>query len=109
MCTHKMLTNGNYGYIVLCHNCNHFQIAFGTSLINLKPDHYNEFYLLAQEQHHYYQNNGFPNNKTIHLPIFTPNSLMVLSFNELELLLEMFNKANLMLEVDAILNETSIN
>lgn len=107
MCTYKTLTNGSYGYIVLCNNCNHFQIAFGTSLINLKVDNYNEFYLLAQEQYSYYQNNGFPNSKTIHLPTFAPNSVMVLSFIELELLLEMFNKANLMLEVVAILNEAS--
>lgn len=107
MCTHKTLTQGSNGYIVLCLKCNRYQLAFGTSLINLEDNDYNLLYSLIKEQYRYNKNSGFPNHKTIHLPTFSATTEIVLSFIELEILLEMFTEANIMLQVETILNVAS--
>lgn len=65
MCKHRILAHSDNGYIVLCKKCNHFQIAFGTTVISLTDIQYEEFKLQVEDQLQCFKNDGFPQQKII--------------------------------------------
>ncbi len=109
MCTHRTLSQGDYGYIIYCLKCKHYQLCFGTSLIRMSATNYASFYEVATEQFTEQKNSGMERHKNIQLPTFSRNNLMVLSYVELCRLMEMLKEAAVMNEVYAILDERKIN
>lgn len=105
MCTHRILAQNDNGYIILCKKCNHFQIAFGTTVICLSEIQYEEFKLQVEDQLNFYKNDGFPQQKIIQLQIFSANVQMVVSFNELLKLIELLEAESILTEVDKIINK----
>lgn len=107
MCNHRILAHSENGYIVQCKNCNHYQLAFGTSVICLSAKQYVKFKTVMSSQYEYWQYNGFPNQKNVELPTFSSNTQFVLTFNELEKFKELIEEAEVLLEVDRILQSVS--
>lgn len=108
MCTYTTLSKGKNGYIVFCRRCSHYQIAFGTSLINMSEEEFTEFNNVAREQYAEQKNNGMEWYKNIQLPVFAQNNLMVLSYVELKLMIDMLNEARATREVNTMLQECKI-
>lgn len=109
MCKHRILAHNDNGYIVLCKKFNHFQIAFGTTVICLSEIQYIEFKLQVEDQLNFCKDDGFPQQKTIQLQIFCVNVQMVVSFNELLKLIELLEEESILTEVDKIINKAEIN
>lgn len=109
MCTHQKLTQGINGFIVYCLKCNHYQLAFGTSVINMNMYQFEEFCYVAHEQLLENSQNHFPKNKTITLPTFAINNQMVLCYLELKQLIDMINEATIMIETYRLINTPIVN
>lgn len=108
MCTYKTLTKSKHGYLIYCTKCKHYQLAFGTSLINMSEGEFEEFKRVAQEQFSEQRNSSMEWYKSIQLPVFAQNNIMVLSYVELKYLIDMIQQAELLEEVDVILKERRI-
>jgi hypothetical protein len=78
MCKHQTLAHSVNGYIIRYNKCNHFQIAFGTTVISLYEEEYDEFITQSQVQFHYHTDTKYPNQKNIHLETFCTHVQMVL-------------------------------
>lgn len=104
MCSHKILAHNETGYIAICTNCEHYQIAFGTTVMSLPEQQYKEF------AEHLYMNCtnkaclDFPAQKSVVLPVFCAHLQMILSFNELLRLEELMRQASVMTEVNKIID-----
>ena len=103
MCKQKVLSHNEHGYVVLCKNCQHYHIAFGTTVLSLSEIQYEEFKSQAQEQFNFHKDDAFPQQKVIQLPTFSTNVIMVLSFNELLKLIELIEEANILNQVDKLI------
>ena len=106
MCNHKILSHNSSGYIVLHPKCGHIQLAFGTTLFTLTKESYDNLVFQAREQYEFHQDNEFPNHKSIPLFTETRTCSMVLSFNELKILMDMITEAKLMCEIEELLNKS---
>jgi hypothetical protein len=109
MCTYKILSHTDNGYIIRCNQCSHYQIGFGTSIICLSDEQYLEFRNGMQEQFDCYEHDGFPFQKTIQLSTFSKNSCMALTLHELKNLTTMVEEASLLMQVEHILANASHN
>ncbi|MBZ4191997.1 DUF6686 family protein [Niabella beijingensis] len=45
MCNFRVLVQHADGYVVFCPDCNAFQLAFGTTLLRMRPEYFREFVL----------------------------------------------------------------
>lgn len=105
MCTHRILAHNENGYVVLCAKCNHIQIAFGTTIICLTEEQFAYFKMSAYNQFNHYKDDGFPQQKIIQMPTFSVNTKIILSFIELKKLIELIEEADILIQVDKIINK----
>lgn len=108
MCNYKILTENSNGHVVLCLDCNHIQIGFGTSLVSFSEEDFFDFILQARNV---LKGNKHTNNvteKSIYLSVYSANTRMALSLSELEMLTEMLNTAANMLVVYNLLYKQNI-
>src|SRR3989344_7915001 len=99
MCNYKILTENSNGHVLLCLDCNHIQIGFGTSLVSCSEEDLFDFILQTRNV---LKGNKHTNNvteKRIYLSVYSANTRMALSLSELEMLTEMLNTAANMLVV----------
>lgn len=106
MCTYRPLALSENGYISLCTKCNHIQIAFGTTIICLTEEQFVYFKMCANNQLNYYKNDDFHKHKIIQMPTFSVNTQIILSFNELKRLIALIEEADILIQIDKIINNT---
>lgn len=109
MCKFKFLAHHTIGYVVQCRQCNHIQIAFGTTLLNLKPDLYDGFRLQVKSVYSTSQCNGFKHQKQFYLDTNCSCSMMILNRSELEDLQALLSESKFNLEVSELLADKNIN
>lgn len=104
MCDHKVLSHNQYGYIIRCMDCDHFQIGFGTTVISFSPDQFEKFRKSALQQSTFFQKEvDSPLRKDINLPSFNKNVQLMLNYFELVELLGLVEEANVMLQLQKLL------
>lgn len=64
MCSYKTLSHSNDGYIILCNECGHLQLAFGTSAVKFDTETYSSFSTQVETLVDVYDCKGFYNQKT---------------------------------------------
>lgn len=104
MCNLQVLTHNESGYVVQCEQCRHFQIAFGTTVVCFSGDDIIRFEHIAGETAATWNDDGFPDRKSIYLPLFADQVQLVVSFRELKQLQQMLAEALIMSETNKLLN-----
>ncbi len=100
----RVLAKSKNGYITQCRSCNHFQLAFGTSLLTLNGEQMEEFILTTDYELEMNNYTEMPNSKCILLPTFSQSSNMVVTYNEIKQLADLTQTAQLLLDVDQLLS-----
>lgn len=108
MCSYKTLAHGIDGYIILCNECEHFQIAFGTSAVKFDAESYSQFSIQIETLTEIKRCSNFCNQKNIHIDLNCSNTMMVLNYSELKKLSELVNQANFTLEMITLLEQNNI-
>jgi len=98
MCNYNTLKNSKHGYVVQCKNCDHIQVAFGTTIVSLTRAAYYEHLALVQEQ--FDQNcRTMPwDQKVIHIPTAAKGVTMIYTLNELHTLQDLLSEGRKKLE-----------
>lgn len=103
MNSHKLLSHTENGYITRCNNCNNYRIAFGTTMLCVSVDEFNELKSEIQDQFDYFPHDGFHDQKIIQVMLPSQNVCMILNYMELEKLSDMLTEVHLIQEVETIL------
>ncbi len=93
MCNYKVLHNNQNGYVILCCECSHIQLAFGNISLALTEKQFQSFQETVYEQNRIYFSEPFRDQKVIHLPTCAKSITMVFSPDELEALTEILGHA----------------
>lgn len=96
MCNYKILAHNEDGYVILCNSCGHYQLAFGTTAVTFGQKNFRLFKEEVEAFRIGTAADGFEKQKRISLDIFTANTMMVLSYQEV-------------LKLSALLEETGFN
>jgi hypothetical protein len=92
-CHHKILAHDHNGYILLCHDCNTYQLGFGTTVLTFSGAE------LTQFRHNVFQlktsadKDAAPDQKSIRLPLGVARVRMALTGNEAGQLLSLMDEA----------------
>ncbi|HTE25900.1 hypothetical protein [Flavitalea sp.] len=103
MCDFKVLLHDEYGYATQCHECNHIEIAFGTSLVRIPVNRLGAFvkYLNEIRQSTTAVDH---NQKNIHLDLASMYSFqMILNYQEMISLCERMEKVEDEVRANAML------
>jgi ERCC4-related helicase len=103
MCDFKILLHDEYGYATHCQECNHIEIAFGTSLVRMPVNRLEAFvkYLNNVKQSTTVDNS---NQKKILLDLASMYSFqMILTYQEMTLLCERMEKVEEEVQANALL------
>lgn len=84
MCHHTILKSNSHGYVVQCDSCRHIQVAFGTCILSLTADQFDELIDTAQAMYLCHQHSPFPEQKMIQVPTSCRTVTMVFSVYELK-------------------------
>jgi hypothetical protein len=104
MCNYQVLSHNCYGYVVCFKHCNHFQVAFGTTVLSLTEAEYNQLNYNIKTQKFLQFDNSSPHQKNIKINTPSASISLVLSFNELANLIDLIEEANVMLEIENMLH-----
>ncbi|XZF13912.1 DUF6686 family protein [Chitinophagaceae bacterium MMS25-I14] len=103
MCSYRVLSKNNCGYIVSCGACNAIQLAFYTTCIRMEAVSFYEFSKRIGQESKLYSACEEPALKQIHIDLGDGVS-MCLSASELTILDEMMSEAAALLEAYRILD-----
>lgn len=109
MCDYKILAHNEDGYIILCNNCNHYQLAFGTTAVTFDPANFKRFRRQLENFKPTDELKGFEKQKRISLDIFTSNSMMVLSYSEFLKLSGLINESAFNQEFEDLFRDLNVN
>lgn len=87
MCNYKTLQHNSNGYVVQCRNCNHIQVAFGTTIVSFSREQFYEFISVIDEQYQLHSLCLQRAKKMVHVHTPSGNLAMIYSVNELSALL----------------------
>ncbi|MCC6690507.1 MAG: hypothetical protein IT235_03145 [Bacteroidia bacterium] len=103
MCNLKPLHRTEQGYIANCEQCNQIQMVFGTNVVVMDRNEFQNFRSSISRLTALNQNNLFAESKSIVLPTPCPQVYFLFTQNQVEELLDLLNQASLMLEANEIL------
>jgi hypothetical protein len=92
-CHYEILAHNDNGYVLSCHGCGHYQLAFGTTVLTMQPEHLQHFRHRLQKEKIAASREGFSNQKTIRVPVGTAHVQMALTAVETEKLLLLIDEA----------------
>lgn len=106
MCTTRVLSQSKAGFINQCVECENIHLAFGTSLLSLRVEEYEEISSQIYYDVQHINDRINPNSKSIQIshPLRAEFSL-VLSKNELLQLNELVQEANVLLSAYNLLSD----
>jgi hypothetical protein len=108
MCNYKILAHNEDGYVILCHSCRHYQLAFGTMAVTFDPG---EFKLFLEQVDHLRSEvncNGFKKQKRIPVEIPCKCTRMILNYTELIKLHNLLDEATFEEEVELLLENLNL-
>lgn len=108
MCHYKILAHNEDGYVILCHTCKHYQLAYGTTAATFSPADFKLFCRQAERLKSDFSCDGFEHQKRIPMELFCSCVNMVLSYRELEKLHGLLNEAEFNEEVDLLLGNLNM-
>lgn len=98
MCTARILAQSKAGFINQCQECESIHLAFGTSLLRLSEDEFEEISSQIYYDVQHVNDRINPNSKSIQIPHPSGSGFsLVLSKNELAQLNELVQEANILL------------
>ncbi len=108
MCSYNILSRSQNGYVILCNQCNHYQVAFGTMAATFEPDAFKYFcdYVICMKDS--VCCNGFENEKRIKVDVFSTSTMLILNYKELRQLYDIVCEAKFNLETDELLSELNL-
>lgn len=103
MCTFRQLYYGEDGYLIICTDCQHFQLAFQTSLLTFTAPDLHVFHSLVKENYelNYYETS--PPRKNIYIPTSMDGHGMILTQQELGQLFNILEIAEVNLKTESLL------
>jgi hypothetical protein len=103
MCIYRILAKNKSGYVILCNECNHYQLAFGTTAVSFVKDDFRNFcdYILALNDSE--ASNSLNDKKLIKVDLSRESVMMILKHNELRSLYEIVCEAKFNIEMDDLL------
>lgn len=108
MCDYKVLAHNENGYIILCSNCIHYQLAFGTMAVTLEPENFEGFFEQITAIKNNTDYNGFEKQKRISVNIFSRFAMMVLTYEELTSLYELLDEAVFNEQLETIIQDLNL-
>lgn len=108
MCNYKILSHNEDGYIILCHSCKHYQMAFGTTAVTFEPQDFKRFCRQVHGLNNTMHSNGFDWQKRIPVKIFCKCVMMVLSYAELLRLHNLLEQASFSDEMDTLFENLNL-
>lgn len=108
MCVYKILAHSKDGCIILCNECSHYQLAFGTTGVSFDADTFHNFcnYVICVNDS--VNCNGFENEKRIKVDLFSKSTMMILSYKELRGLYGVVCEAKFNMETDNLFKELNL-
>ena len=94
MCVYKKLHHNENGYVVRCNVCQHFHVAFGSTVLAHTEDQFYDFIRTVDE---YYEINRFYScraQKVVQIPTIARSITLVYSLEELRKLSELLHQAS---------------
>jgi hypothetical protein len=92
-CHYEILAHNDNGYILSCHGCGHYQLAFGTMVITLLPEDLHHFRRRLQQKKTEMLASWFSNQKIIRMPVGVAQVQMALTTKETDQLLLLIDEA----------------
>ncbi|MBZ4189153.1 DUF6686 family protein [Niabella beijingensis] len=102
MCSFKTLYYAEDGYLIVCNECRHFQLAFQTTLLTMTAQDLQVFHTLVKENREYNAdiNSG---RKNIYIPTPLEGYGMILNRKELEELFQLLETAEVNFKAECLL------
>ena len=84
MCTYKILSRSKNRYIILSNECDHYQVAFGTTGVSFDELEFMDFCdnVIALKNRTFC--NGFEDEKRIKVNLFSKSTMMILNYKKLK-------------------------
>src|ERR1044071_3114946 len=92
-CHYEILAHNNNGYVLSCHGCGHYQLAFGTTVITMLPEQLAPFRRRLQRERAEAATTSFANQKIIRVPAGDTCVQMALTTGEADNLLLLIDEA----------------
>lgn len=83
MCNYTTLVNSGQGYVIKCNNCDHIQVAFGTSVISFTRTEFLDYVSLVDDRYGCYSGCTRRDEKVVNVPTPVRNVATVLTVREL--------------------------
>lgn len=106
---YKMLHLNAQGYVLKCLCCDHYQLAFGTSLLIFSQQELYDFWQMVQRQISYSGEVDNPQLKQFQLPTVTPKVILVFNLRELQELEYLLKQAHFRLEIVTLMQNIDLN
>lgn len=103
MCNFKTLYYASDGYLIVCNDCQHFQLAFQTTLLTMTAHDLHVFHTLVKENREYNQVDAVPDRKNIYIPTPLEGYGMILNHAELEALYQLLETAEINFKAESLL------
>ncbi|MCF3110805.1 hypothetical protein LL912_18620 [Niabella sp. CC-SYL272] len=103
MCNFKTLYYASEGYLIMCSDCQHFQLAFQTTLLTMTAQDLQVFHTLVKENREYNPADINPERKNIYIPTPLEGYGIILNRKELEALFQLLETAEVNLKTASLL------
>jgi len=108
MCNYKILAHSEDGYVILCHSCGHYQLAYGTTAVTFEPANFTRFCKKVSDVKSNTPCTGFEKQKNISLHIYSDCSMLVLNYKELLQLHSLLSEALFGAEMEILFEELKV-
>lgn len=103
MCKNKIYHQSPHGYVAICQECHHVELAYGTLISRISKEEFYAFVGYVNKMLDYYEDNRQNKRKEVHLSILKDRFYMVLTPFELHQLAYIVNDAQAAMEVESLM------
>lgn len=103
MCKNKIYHQSGQGYVAICRECKHVEMAYGTLISRISKEEFYQFVDYVNKMTHWYEDNQQNQRKEVHLSMLKGRFYMVLTAFELHQLAYVVNDAQAAMEVEELL------
>lgn len=109
MCNYKILAHSEHGYIILCSNCKHYQLAFGTTAVTFKPSDYALFKKQLNQVSRRAVPADYEQQKSYSLDLLCRCTAMVLTGKEIQNLKELVQEAGFNEDLSTLFEDLNLS
>ncbi len=103
MCKNKIYHQSGQGYVAICQECFHVEIAYGTLISRISKEEFYAFVSYVNKMLYWYEDNRQNRRKEVHLSMLKGRFYMVLTPFELHQLAYMVNDAQAAMEIESLM------